>query len=115
MQFVFDRHEPGSAQQAVPRVKQIRREAAADARRPDHPAPVVRNTDHGTELVTMRWRSSVPIEQEGQHGQHEQPPSVRRFDDNRAVGARQLEGKVAESISCEPQEIFLGKPKSRDR
>jgi putative SOS response-associated peptidase YedK len=22
---------------------------------PDYPAPVVRNTDHGTELTTMRW------------------------------------------------------------
>jgi putative SOS response-associated peptidase YedK len=22
---------------------------------PDYPAPVIRNTDHGTELVTMRW------------------------------------------------------------
>lgn len=36
-------------------------------------------------------------------------PSVRRFDDKRTVGAKQLERKVAESISTEPQEILLGK------
>jgi hypothetical protein len=27
---------------------------------PDHPAPVVRNTDHGTELTTMRWAMPLP-------------------------------------------------------
>ncbi len=36
-------------------------------------------------------------------------PSARRFDDNRTVGAKQLERKVAESISSEPQEMLLGK------
>jgi hypothetical protein len=36
-------------------------------------------------------------------------PSVRRFDDKRTIGAKQLERKVAESISTEPQEILLGK------
>ena len=27
---------------------------------PDYPAPVIRNTDHGTELVTMRWGMPPP-------------------------------------------------------
>jgi putative SOS response-associated peptidase YedK len=27
---------------------------------PDYPAPVVRNTDHGTELVSMRWGMPPP-------------------------------------------------------
>jgi hypothetical protein len=36
-------------------------------------------------------------------------PSVRRFDDNRTVGAKRLERKPSESISSEPQEILLGK------
>jgi putative SOS response-associated peptidase YedK len=27
---------------------------------PDYPAPVIRNTDHGTELVTMRWSMPPP-------------------------------------------------------
>jgi putative SOS response-associated peptidase YedK len=27
---------------------------------PDSPAPVIRNTDHGTELVTMRWGMPPP-------------------------------------------------------
>ena len=27
---------------------------------PDYPAPVIRNTDSGTELVTMRWGMSPP-------------------------------------------------------
>jgi putative SOS response-associated peptidase YedK len=29
---------------------------------PDHPAPVIRNTDNGTELVTMRWACRRPRE-----------------------------------------------------
>src|ERR1700712_4483013 len=28
---------------------------------PDYPAPVVRNTDHGTELITMRWGMPPPL------------------------------------------------------
>jgi putative SOS response-associated peptidase YedK len=28
---------------------------------PDYPAPVVRNTDHGTELTTMRWGMPPPL------------------------------------------------------
>jgi putative SOS response-associated peptidase YedK len=27
---------------------------------PDYPAPVVRNTDHGTEMTTMSWGISSP-------------------------------------------------------
>ena len=27
---------------------------------PDYPAPIVRNTDHGTELVSMRWGMPPP-------------------------------------------------------
>src|SRR6202035_4860413 len=27
---------------------------------PDYPAPVIRNTDHGTELTTMRWGIPPP-------------------------------------------------------
>jgi putative SOS response-associated peptidase YedK len=27
---------------------------------PDYPAPVIRNTDHGTELTTMRWGMPPP-------------------------------------------------------
>jgi putative SOS response-associated peptidase YedK len=28
---------------------------------PDYPAPVVRNTDHGTELIPMRWGMPPPV------------------------------------------------------
>jgi putative SOS response-associated peptidase YedK len=28
---------------------------------PDYPAPVVRNTDHGTELISMRWGMPPPL------------------------------------------------------
>jgi putative SOS response-associated peptidase YedK len=46
---------------------------------PDYPAPVVRNTDHGSELVTMRWGMPPPPRTGGhQHPQH--PPHCLRRD-----------------------------------
>jgi putative SOS response-associated peptidase YedK len=32
---------------------------------PDYPAPVVRNTDHGTELIPMRWGMPPPLRSGG--------------------------------------------------
>jgi putative SOS response-associated peptidase YedK len=40
---------------------------------PDYPAPVIRNTDQGTELVTMRWGASATANRRSpcdQHSQH---------------------------------------------
>jgi putative SOS response-associated peptidase YedK len=45
----------------VPRDQPLCRRPRADAGRvPDYPAPVVRNTDAGTEMVTMRWGMPPP-------------------------------------------------------
>jgi putative SOS response-associated peptidase YedK len=40
---------------------------------PDYPAPVVRNTDNGTEMITMRWGMPPPPRRRPaghQHSQH---------------------------------------------
>ena len=34
---------------------------------PDYPAPVIRNTETGTEMATMRWRIPPPSRRELNH------------------------------------------------
>src|ERR1700758_2629976 len=41
---------------------------------PDYPAPVIRNTDTGTEMVTMRW--GMPTAPHGRAAGHEHPQHV---------------------------------------
>ena len=40
---------------------------------PDYPAPIIRNTDAGTEMVTMRWGMPPPVETGG-------PPEFSQHD-----------------------------------
>ncbi len=42
---------------------------------PDYPAPVIRNTENGTELVTMRWGMPPPPRAGGGAG-HKHPQHV---------------------------------------
>lgn len=37
---------------------------------PDYPSPVVRNTDHGTELISMRWGMPPPAHRRAAGHQH---------------------------------------------
>jgi putative SOS response-associated peptidase YedK len=54
-------HQPSRHRGAFPRDESIRRQFAPDARSVSGlPAPVVRNTDTGRELATMRWGMPLP-------------------------------------------------------
>ena len=55
-------HEPSRHRSSIPRRKSLRRHTLAPMPGvfPDYPAPVIHNTDAGTEMTLMRWGTPPP-------------------------------------------------------
>jgi putative SOS response-associated peptidase YedK len=54
---------------------------------PDYPAPVIRNTDHGTEFATMRWGMPPPPKFGGPPG----PRSLKQKDSDQQTSCKRPE------------------------
>jgi hypothetical protein len=92
---------------------------------PDYPAPVVRNTDAGTEMVTMRWGHAVVTAHRlaagHQHPQHVFTALARLAEAGETLHCpgQQLRGVCAKAavkvdvdacLFCSPDEGHVGAP-----
>ena len=70
-------HEPSRHRSSIPRRKSLRRHTLAPMPGvfPDYPAPVIHNTDAGTEMTLMRWGMPPPPRTGGPTG-HQHPQHV---------------------------------------